>query len=93
MVDLISLAGAVEKALTDIEKPLKVAVMGCAVNGPGEGREADIGVACGNGDGLLFQGGKILYKVPYDQIVPAIRAWRKTLQRKTDHDHAPAEHL
>ena len=56
-------------ALKDCEKPLTVAVMGCAVNGPGEAREADIGVAGGDGCALLFKKGEILRKVPEDQVL------------------------
>ena len=52
--------------------PIKVAVMGCAVNGPGEAREADIGVAGGDGCGLIFSKGEILYKVPEEEIVDAL---------------------
>ena len=55
-----------------MDKPITVAVMGCAVNGPGEAREADIGVAGGDGCGLLFRKGEILRKVPEDQILPAL---------------------
>ena len=55
--------------LTNCRKPIKVAVMGCAVNGPGEAREADIGVAGGDGCGLLFKKGEIIRKVPEDQIL------------------------
>lgn len=57
-VDIIGLAEAVEKELTKIKKPIKVAVMGCAVNGPGEARDADIGIACGKAQGVLFKKGK-----------------------------------
>ena len=57
-VDLIRLAEAVEKELQKITKPIKVAVMGCAVNGPGEARDADIGIACGKGKGILFKKGE-----------------------------------
>ncbi|OGO20263.1 MAG: 4-hydroxy-3-methylbut-2-en-1-yl diphosphate synthase [Chloroflexi bacterium RBG_16_50_9] len=57
-VDIISLAGAVEKRLMKIHKPIKVAVMGCVVNGPGEARDADIGIACGRGKGVIFKKGK-----------------------------------
>mgnify|MGYP000425377244 CR=1 FL=1 len=59
----------VEERLRDCRKPIKVAVMGCAVNGPGEAREADIGVAGGDGCGLLFKKGEIIRKVPEDQIL------------------------
>lgn len=68
-IDLIGLAEKVEAALQNCKKPIKVAVMGCAVNGPGEAREADIGVAGGDGCGLLFKRGEILKKVPEDKIV------------------------
>ncbi|MDR0914869.1 MAG: flavodoxin-dependent (E)-4-hydroxy-3-methylbut-2-enyl-diphosphate synthase [Oscillospiraceae bacterium] len=62
-IDVITLANQVEQALKNIKKPTKVAVMGCAVNGPGEAQEADIGIAGGNGEGLIFKKGKILRKV------------------------------
>lgn len=68
-IDLISIAGEVEKRLSGIDKDIKVAVMGCAVNGPGEAREADIGIAGGNGEGLIFKKGEIIRKVPEDRIV------------------------
>lgn len=68
-IDLISLAEKVEKELANVHKPIKVAVMGCAVNGPGEAKEADIGVAGGDGFGLIFKHGEILKKVPEDKIV------------------------
>ena len=68
-IDLISLVNCVEQALAGVEKPLKVAVMGCAVNGPGEAREADIGIAGGRGEALLFKKGRLLRKVPEDRIV------------------------
>ena len=58
-----------EEKLRDVHKPIKVAVMGCVVNGPGEAREADIGIAGGDGEGLLFKKGKILRKVPEDQLL------------------------
>ncbi len=68
-VNLIEIADRIEQALSNMTKPLKVAVMGCAVNGPGEARDADIGVACGDGCGLIFKEGNILRKVPEDRIV------------------------
>ena len=68
-IDLISLAEKVEKELANVHKPIKVAVMGCAVNGPGEAKEADIGVAGGDGYGLIFKHGEILKKVPENKIV------------------------
>ncbi len=68
-IDLISLANQVEEMLKDVDKPIKVAVMGCVVNGPGEAREADIGVAGGKGEGLIFKKGEILRKVPESMIL------------------------
>lgn len=71
-IDLITLAKKVEERLTDINKDIKVAVMGCAVNGPGEAREADIGVAGGNGEGLIFKKGEIIRKVKEEDIITAL---------------------
>lgn len=71
-IDLVTLANKVEKAIVNIDKPLKVAVMGCVVNGPGEAKEADIGVAGGKGYGAIFVKGKILKTVPEDQILPTL---------------------
>lgn len=68
-IDLVDLAKQVEEKLRDVHKPIKVAVMGCVVNGPGEAREADIGIAGGDGEGLLFKKGQILRKVPEDQLL------------------------
>lgn len=68
-IDLVGLAKQVEEKLRDVHKPIKVAVMGCVVNGPGEAREADIGIAGGAGEGLLFKKGQILRKVPEDQLL------------------------
>lgn len=68
-IDLVCLAKQVEEKLRDVHKPIKVAVMGCVVNGPGEAREADIGIAGGDGEGLLFKKGQILRKVPEDQLL------------------------
>lgn len=67
-IDLIPLAERIEKALENCEKNIKVAVMGCAVNGPGEAREADIGIAGGRDEGLIFKKGLILKKVPYNAL-------------------------
>lgn len=72
-IDLISLAAEVEKLLADVKKPIKVAVMGCAVNGPGEAREADIGIAGGNGEGLIFRKGQILRKVPEKMLLSELK--------------------
>ena len=71
-VDLISIAKEVEERLKGVKAPVKVAVMGCVVNGPGEARDADIGVACGKGSAALFEKGEIVRKVPEDQIVEAL---------------------
>ena len=68
-IDLIGLAKQVEEKLRDCKKPIKVAVMGCVVNGPGEAREADIGIAGGDGNGLIFRKGEILRKVPEDKLL------------------------
>lgn len=68
-IDLISIAGEVERRLSGCKKNIKVAVMGCVVNGPGEAREADIGIAGGDGVGLLFKKGEVIRKVPEDQLV------------------------
>jgi (E)-4-hydroxy-3-methylbut-2-enyl-diphosphate synthase len=70
--DLIRIADEVQRRLQHLEKPLTVAVMGCVVNGPGEAKDADVGVACGAGKGAIFSGGKILYSVDEDQIVEAL---------------------
>ena len=68
-IDLIGLAQQVEERLKDCKANLTVAVMGCAVNGPGEAREADIGIAGGDGCAILFQKGEIIRKIPEDQVV------------------------
>lgn len=72
-IDLISLANQVEEMVQDIPLDLKVAVMGCVVNGPGEAREADIGICGGKHEGLLLRGGQIIRKVPEDQLLFALR--------------------
>ena len=72
--DMIPIAREVEQRLRDCTKPITVAVMGCAVNGPGEARNADVGIAGGDGEGLLFRKGEILYKVPQERLVDALMA-------------------
>ena len=72
-IDLIGLANEVEKMVADIPLDIKVAVMGCVVNGPGEAKEADIGIAGGIGEGLLIKKGEIIKKVPEDQLLPTLR--------------------
>ena len=71
-VDLISIAKQVEDCIAPVQKPLKVAVMGCVVNGPGEAADADIGVACGAGSGAIFSHGKILRKVDENDILDTL---------------------
>lgn len=71
-IDLIPLAEEVEHRLEDCKKPITVAVMGCAVNGPGEAAAADVGIAGGKGEGLLFRKGRILKKVPQEQLIEAL---------------------
>ncbi len=72
-IDLIGLANQVEEMVADIPLTIKVAVMGCAVNGPGEAKEADIGIAGGQGEGLLIKHGEIVKKVPEDQLLTVLR--------------------
>ncbi len=71
-IDLIHLVNEVDAALKDCAKPLTVAVMGCVVNGPGEAKEADIGIAGGDGWGMLFEKGQPVEKLPYDELLPAL---------------------
>jgi len=71
-VDLIPIAKELQEKVRGINKNLKVALMGCAVNGPGEAREADLGVACGDGEALLFKNGKIIGKIPENKILKII---------------------
>ncbi len=71
-IDLIGLVNKVDEALRDCEKPITVAVMGCVVNGPGEAREADIGIAGGDGWGMIFEKGEQVEKLPYDQLLGAL---------------------
>jgi len=68
-VDLFKIVGEIEKHVSHIQEPLHLAVMGCAVNGPGEARTANIGVACGRGNGVIYRDGKAVRRVPEDQIV------------------------
>ena len=71
-IDLIGLVNQVDSALKDCKKPITVAVMGCVVNGPGEAREADIGIAGGDGWGMIFEKGEQVEKLPYDELLPAL---------------------
>jgi (E)-4-hydroxy-3-methylbut-2-enyl-diphosphate synthase len=72
-IDLISIANEVEEYISNIKAPIKVSVLGCAVNGPGEAREADIGIAGARGEGLLFRKGEIVRKVPEAQMVEELK--------------------
>ena len=71
-IDLIGLVNQVDAALKDCQKPITVAVMGCVVNGPGEAREADIGIAGGDGWGMIFEKGQQVDKLPYEELLPAL---------------------
>ena len=71
-IDLIPMAEEVERRLANCKKNITVAVMGCAVNGPGEAAAADAGIAGGDGEGIVFRKGKILYKVPQERLVDAL---------------------
>lgn len=71
-IDLIGLVNQVDAALKDCQKPITVAVMGCVVNGPGEAREADIGIAGGDGWGMIFEKGLQVAKLPYDELLPEL---------------------
>jgi (E)-4-hydroxy-3-methylbut-2-enyl-diphosphate synthase len=71
-VDLFKIAGEIEQATSHIKMPLSVAVMGCAVNGPGEAREADLGVAAGRGNGMIYRQGKAIRRVKEEEIIPAL---------------------
>ena len=70
--DMIPIAREVERRLRGCTKPITVAVMGCVVNGPGEARNADVGIAGGDGEGLLFRRGEILRKVPQEELIDAL---------------------
>ena len=78
-IDLIPMARQVEELLKGVDKPITVAVMGCVVNGPGEASHADVGIAGGKGEGVLFKHGQIVGKVPEDQLVPELMKLIETL--------------
>lgn len=78
-IDLIALANEVEARLKEVDKPITVAVMGCVVNGPGEARAADVGIAGGIGEGLLFKQGEIVKKVPQENLVEELFGLIETL--------------
>lgn len=81
-VDILQIAQEVERRLRDVPAPVKVAVMGCAVNGPGEARMADLGIACGRGMGLLFEDGRIVASLPEGQLIDALMARVWTVARE-----------
>ncbi|TDB39945.1 MAG: flavodoxin-dependent (E)-4-hydroxy-3-methylbut-2-enyl-diphosphate synthase [Actinobacteria bacterium] len=81
-VDMVPIAQEVERRLRMMRTPVKVAVMGCAVNGPGEARDADVGIASGKGVGLLFRRGQVVRKVPEAEIVDALMAEVEALDRE-----------
>lgn len=81
-IDLIGLAGQVEAMVQDMDLDIKVAVMGCVVNGPGEAREADLGIAGGKGEGLLMKKGEVIKKVPEQKLLSALKEELDALQKK-----------
>ena len=81
-IDLFDIVERIEKALMTVSSPIKIAVMGCVVNGPGEAREADIGIAGGEGNGILFRKGKVVKKFPQDQLVDVLLAEVERYEKK-----------
>lgn len=81
-VNLIEMAQEVEKKIEHFKKPIRVAVMGCAVNGPGEAREADFGIAGGKGSGLLFRKGKVIRSVPETELIDALMEEIETFENE-----------
>lgn len=81
-IDLIGLAGKVEKMVSDLDLDIKVAVMGCVVNGPGEAKEADLGIAGGKGEGLLIKKGEVIAKVSEDQLLDALKTELDKIAKK-----------
>lgn len=81
-VNLIEMAQEVEKKIEHFKKPIRVAVMGCAVNGPGEAREADFGIAGGKGSGLLFRKGKVIRSVPEEELIDALMEEIETFENE-----------
>ncbi|MEA3362647.1 MAG: flavodoxin-dependent (E)-4-hydroxy-3-methylbut-2-enyl-diphosphate synthase, partial [Thermodesulfobacteriota bacterium] len=85
-IELIEIAEEVEQRLADFPQPLTIAVMGCVVNGPGEAREADLGLAGGVGQGILFRHGEVVRKVPQHDLADALveEAWRMIEQQEAE---------
>jgi (E)-4-hydroxy-3-methylbut-2-enyl-diphosphate synthase len=81
-VDIIALAEAVSKRLEKISKPIKVAAMGCVVNGPGEAKDADVGIACGKGKGAIFRKGKVVGTASEDNLLEALMTEINSLDRR-----------
>ena len=88
-LDVYTLAEEVTKGLEGMEVPLRVAVMGCVVNGPGEAREADLGVASGNGKGQIFVRGEVIKTVPEDEIVATLIAEANRLAAESSEVGSP----
>lgn len=87
-INLVEIARAVEEQLPETSQSLQVAVMGCAVNGPGEAREADVGIAGGRGKAMLFSHGRMLYRVPEEDLVEALIAEIKQMLEEKEKDYA-----
>ncbi len=87
-IDLMDIVGKIERRLSNIKAPIRVAVMGCEVNGPGEARDADIGIAAGPGFGLLFKKGKVVRKVPESDIVDELVAEVEKMAAEMESDNA-----
>jgi (E)-4-hydroxy-3-methylbut-2-enyl-diphosphate synthase len=81
-IDLFDIVERIEKALMTVSSPIKIAIMGCVVNGPGEAREADIGIAGGEGNGILFRKGKVVKKFPQEQLVDVLLAEVERYEKK-----------
>ena len=90
-VDVYTLAEEVTEGLKDVTVPLRVAVMGCVVNGPGEAREADLGVASGNGKGQIFVKGEVIRTVPEDQIVDTLIEEARRIAAEMGHEEGSGD--
>jgi len=92
-VDLVRIAEEIEKAVAHVKAPLTVAVMGCAVNGPGEARQADLGVACGRGNGMIFRKGQAIRRVAEQEILPALLEEIERFLAETSRERATTDSL
>jgi len=88
-VDLFRIANEIDDFLLKIDDPIRVAVMGCVVNGPGEARDADVGLAAGNAKGVIFRKGKIVKTIPEDEMIDALK--REILQVVEDRRNGVAD--